>query len=113
MYQTIIDMLEKFSLHRYEVGSFGKEEVRSSHNSSYWNGSQYLGIGPGAHSRFFLKDQLAREARVQCLDPKLWQETVSRNGHATQVRRKQSSLEILTELLMTSLRTTQGLQQSR
>lgn len=113
MYQKIIDMLEKYSLLRYEVGSFGKKGMWSSHNSSYWNGCQYVGIGPGAHSRFFLKDQLAREARVQCMDPKLWQETVTKNGHATQVRRKQSSLEMLTELLMTSLRTTKGLQQSK
>jgi coproporphyrinogen III oxidase-like Fe-S oxidoreductase len=113
MYQTIVDMLEKFSLRRYEVGSFGKKEIRSSHNSSYWDGSQYVGIGPGAHSRFFLKDQVAREARVQCLDPKLWQEMVAKTGHATQVRRKQKSLEMLTELIMTSLRTTNGIQQSR
>lgn len=72
-----------------------------------------VGVGPGAHSRFFLHDKVLREARVQSLDPKLWQEIVSRNGHATQVRREQSSLEILTELLMTSLRSTKGLQQSR
>lgn len=34
----------------YEISNFSKKEFHSKHNSAYWGGSAYIGIGPGAHS---------------------------------------------------------------
>ncbi len=34
----------------YEISNFGKQNYFSKHNTSYWQGKHYLGIGPSAHS---------------------------------------------------------------
>ena len=35
---------------QYEISNFGREGFFSKHNTSYWKGVSYLGIGPAAHS---------------------------------------------------------------
>ncbi len=40
----------------YEISNYAKRGRRSQHNSSYWQGSEYLGIGAGAHSFFAAKN---------------------------------------------------------
>lgn len=115
MYLTAIDLMKKSGLTRYEACSFVdvKNGAKSAHNMSYWNGTQYLGIGPGAHSRFFPLHQTSRESRVQCMDPRLWHQLVEKDGHGTQVRKLQIQSEILSELIVTSLRTVEGVQMKR
>ncbi|MEZ4976206.1 MAG: radical SAM family heme chaperone HemW [Flavobacteriaceae bacterium] len=35
---------------QYEISNFGKPDYFSKHNTSYWQGKSYVGIGPSAHS---------------------------------------------------------------
>ena len=49
-FELLIDMLNKAGLEQYEVSNFAKPEMLSKHNTSYWQQTPYLGIGPGAHS---------------------------------------------------------------
>ena len=49
-YQMIIDHFKKEGYQQYEISNFAKERHYSKHNSSYWNLTPYLGIGPSAHS---------------------------------------------------------------
>ncbi len=45
------DLLSAAGLHWYELSNWARDEAsRSRHNLGYWNGSQWWGIGPGAHS---------------------------------------------------------------
>lgn len=49
-YLKTIENLKTFGYHQYEVSNFSKPGFHSRHNSSYWAGEKYLGVGPGAHS---------------------------------------------------------------
>lgn len=35
---------------QYEISNYARSGFESKHNSSYWDGTPYLGLGPGAHS---------------------------------------------------------------
>jgi oxygen-independent coproporphyrinogen III oxidase len=44
------DMLVNADFEHYEVSNFGRPGHRARHNSAYWRGVDYLGLGPSAHS---------------------------------------------------------------
>lgn len=45
-----LDLLLDNGYEQYEISNFAKKGMRSIHNSSYWKGLPYLGLGPAAHS---------------------------------------------------------------
>lgn len=49
-FNTLIAETEKQGFVQYEISNFGKENYFSKHNTSYWKGKPYIGIGPSAHS---------------------------------------------------------------
>ncbi|GHV21779.1 coproporphyrinogen III oxidase [Bacteroidia bacterium] len=50
MFDLMIELLNHNSFEHYEISNFAKSGYRSKHNSSYWNGTHYLGLGASAHS---------------------------------------------------------------
>lgn len=44
------EVLTSAGMHRYEVASYAYEGFESRHNTAYWTGKPYLGLGPGAVS---------------------------------------------------------------
>ena len=50
MYKILQAKLKAAGYVQYEVSNFCKPGYHSRHNSSYWNRTPYLGLGPGAHS---------------------------------------------------------------
>lgn len=98
----LMDWLEKEGYEHYEISSFARPGLRSKHNSSYWSGEKYLGLGPSAHSF----DGLSRQ----------W--NMANNAKYIQSIQKgivPFEIELLTpiqkmnEYIMTSLRTKEGL----
>lgn len=49
-FQLLVNTLTSNNFIQYEISNFGKENYFSLHNSNYWKGIHYLGIGPSAHS---------------------------------------------------------------
>ena len=52
---------------QYEVSSWCKENKKSAHNINYWSYGDFLGVGPGAHSKITNSDGIQRQMRLKKL----------------------------------------------
>ncbi len=50
MFSEMIEILTSVGFEHYEISNFAKPGFVSKHNSSYWDGTSYLGVGASAHS---------------------------------------------------------------
>ncbi len=49
-FEWLMQWLKEAGYEHYEISNFAKPGFRSKHNSSYWRGDHYIGLGPSAHS---------------------------------------------------------------
>lgn len=49
-YKLLVSKLKSAGFDQYEVSSFARQNKYSKHNSAYWKGVSYIGVGPSAHS---------------------------------------------------------------
>ena len=85
------DTLEAAGFEHYEVSNFARAGHRARHNSSYWSGTSYAGLGPGAHEydgtvRRWNVDPYVEWMRrlAQGLDPIDAQETLEAENRAAE-----------------------------
>lgn len=64
MYETLMERLRFAGYEHYEISNFCKPDHHSRHNSSYWEGVPYIGIGAAAHSF----DRLSRQWNPESLN---------------------------------------------
>jgi oxygen-independent coproporphyrinogen III oxidase len=98
----LMQWLEDAGYEHYEISNFAKPGFRSRHNSSYWKGKNYLGIGPSAHSFNGSSRQWNISNNNQYIES-------IRNGIIPFEKEVLTPVQQLNEYIMTSLRTTEGL----
>jgi oxygen-independent coproporphyrinogen-3 oxidase len=104
-FAILLEEMEKNNYVQYEISNFCKAPNFAQHNTNYWKGIPYLGLGPSAHS----------------FDGKIRYWNISNNGQylrAIQEHRIPNESELLetrdqyNEYIMTSIRTIWGVDKS-
>ena len=98
MFRMLIRKLVDGGFIHYEISNVGKEGYFSKHNSSYWKGEKYIGLGPGAHS-FNLK---TRSSNLPDLNKYI-------NKEAKPITEVLTDDEQYNDFILTSLRTMWGI----
>jgi oxygen-independent coproporphyrinogen-3 oxidase len=102
-FMLLMEHTNKAGYAHYEVSNFAREGWQSRHNSAYWKGIPYLGIGPGAHSfdglnrRWNVSNNALYVAGIEKGLPVYEEETLTLNNR-------------FNEYVMTALRTMEGIQ---
>ncbi|HJD55352.1 MAG TPA: radical SAM family heme chaperone HemW [Rickettsia endosymbiont of Pyrocoelia pectoralis] len=115
MYEWTNDYLESQKYYRYEISNYVNKGQECVHNLTYWNYNNYLGIGPGAHSRIYSnhlsisEDPIAVSAIMMWHKPEKWLETVNNKGNGIQTNAQLTKQEMIEEILMMGLRLSKGI----
>lgn len=99
------DIMEKVLISKgfehYEISNFAKPGFRSMHNSNYWKGVKYLGLGPSAHSF----NQVSRQWNVSNI--KQYVESL-KNGQMNFLVETLGQNDFYNEFIMLGFRTMEG-----
>jgi len=100
-FELLMNWLKGAGYEHYEISNFAQPGYRSKHNASYWEGKNYLGLGPSAHSYngLFRQWNVSDNARyIQAL----------KNGGLAFEKEELTPVQRLNEYIMISLRTSEG-----
>lgn len=101
-FETIIETLVAAGYRQYEISNFCLPNRHSRHNSAYWKGEPYLGLGPGAHSFH----DTYRQFNIS--NNHLYMQSIAENILPAAVE-KLSMTDRINEAIMTALRTEAGI----
>lgn len=102
MYMRGSELLEEAGYLHYEVSNFARMGYQCAHNTGYWEGEDYLGLGPAATST------LSGRRWTNPSDLKAWADAVRAHACDGEAETLTPTDRVL-ELLMLRLRTTRGL----
>ena len=102
MYDVLCCRLKQAGFTHYEVSNFALPGYEAKHNSSYWNGTPYVGIGAGAHSYV---------GRTRSWNPNDIDAYINGIKQSNLVRESEqlSDTDLYNEHIMLGLRTCQGI----
>ena len=101
-FNILIDESQKNGFEQYEISNFAKERMYSKHNTSYWNGTSYLGLGPSAHSF----NGISRRWNISNTEEYLVAVEMNRSYHEEEILNEK---EMFNEYIITRIRTKWGI----
>ena len=101
-FELLMQCLEAAGYEHYEISNFAKPCHRSKHNSGYWQGKTYLGLGPSAHSFN------GKSRQWNIANNALYMTSITQNTVPFEIENLTITQQI-NEYIMTSLRTLEGL----
>ncbi|MCH7856204.1 MAG: radical SAM family heme chaperone HemW [Gemmatimonadetes bacterium] len=114
-YLLAVDRLTEAGYEAYEVSNFARPGFASRHNTVYWSGEPYLGLGNGAHSyrhpvrRWNLRDWDAYRARAEGSGPHAYRAGVEGSGLPVDDEEKLDVDQVRLERIWLGLRTRRGI----
>jgi len=102
MYSLMCKTLREGGFEHYEISNFSKPGFHSRHNSSYWDGTPYLGVGAAAHS------YNGKTRRWNPSDLNTYMDGIEQSIPMYE-EEQLSATDLYNERVMLSLRTSQGL----
>ena len=102
-YYQALDRLTAAGYRHYEVSNLSKPGVECRHNVSCWNGGEYLGLGPSAHSHTGGR----RQANTRSLADYL--SAMEKRGQAVELDETLTEDERIHEYILLSLRSIEGM----
>ncbi|CAL7960100.1 oxygen-independent coproporphyrinogen III oxidase [Alphaproteobacteria bacterium] len=124
LYELTQEIMNKYNLPAYEVSNHATSRYECRHNLHYWMYKDYLGIGPGAHSRITLNEQnkelyafgvtnansdQSKIASVDVKYPKTWLTQVFKKGHGLAHVQSLELKQMQVEAALMGLRLRQGI----
>lgn len=107
LYEDTQVLLEDAGMPAYEISNHARPGQECRHNLVYWQGGDYVGIGPGAHGRLQVDGKTV--ATHQIHNPDIWLKNVTDKGHGTAKRRTLDGAARAEELLILGLRLSAGI----
>lgn len=101
-FELLMQWANEAGYEHYEISNFAKPGMRSRHNSSYWQGKHYIGLGPSAHSF----NGSSRQWNVA--NNALYIKGIETGAVSFEIE-ELTPVQQLNEYIMTSLRTMEGL----
>ncbi|OAD03631.1 hypothetical protein MUCCIDRAFT_110504 [Mucor lusitanicus CBS 277.49] len=114
MYEATVRIAADYGYHHYEVSSYAKrQQAISRHNFSYWQGMDFLGIGPGAHGRLTDIHENQRVRTFGEFHPDKYMALCEAEGEGIRKIQPISMHDMAEELIVFGMRTRMGIPRSR
>lgn len=113
-YSATDEVLGQAGFQRYEISNHARNEAaQSTHNRLYWEGGDWIGIGPGAHGRLGAHSQSGRIATEAARRPGDYIDQVASTGWGVRSLETLSADDERTERVLMGMRLAAGLDLAR